>query len=111
MKVCLQKNAEDVKSGAGQYFTPRPLIRAIVDVMRPKAGDTIMDPAAGTGVFLLATHEYISRHSARDMDSEEKRFLKWEALSGISQLAGLPVPRRIPSCPATIVWGPKHPNL
>ncbi|MFZ0592826.1 MAG: N-6 DNA methylase [Bryobacteraceae bacterium] len=49
----LQKNAEDVKSGAGQYFTPRPLIRAIVDVMQPKPGNTIMDPAAGTGGFLL----------------------------------------------------------
>ncbi len=79
----LQKNAEDVKSGAGQYFTPRPLIRAIVDVMRPKPGDTIMDPAAGTGGFLLAAHEYISQHYARDMDAGEKRFLKLEALHGI----------------------------
>ena len=79
----LQKNAEDVKSGAGQYFTPRPLIRAIVDVMRPKPGDTIMDPAAGTGGFLLAAHEYISHHFAGDMDAEEKRFLKLEALRGI----------------------------
>ncbi len=50
----LQKNAEDTKSGAGQYFTPRPLIRAIVDVMEPAAGDTICDPACGTGGFLLA---------------------------------------------------------
>ncbi len=79
----LQKNAEDVKSGAGQYFTPRPLIRAIVDVMRPKPGDTIMDPAAGTGGFLLAAHEYISHHYARDMDAEEKRFLKFDALRGV----------------------------
>ena len=53
-KGLLQKDAEDVKSGAGQYFTPRPLIRAVVDVMRPKPGDTMMDPAAGTGGFLLA---------------------------------------------------------
>src|ERR1017187_3822409 len=45
----LAKNAEDVKTGAGQYFTPRALIKAIVDVMRPKAGDTLCDPAAGTG--------------------------------------------------------------
>jgi type I restriction enzyme M protein len=59
----LQKNAEDVKSGAGQYFTPRPLIRAIVDVMQPKPSITIMDPAAGTGGFLLVAHEYISHPS------------------------------------------------
>jgi type I restriction enzyme M protein len=76
----LQKNAEDVKSGAGQYFTPRPLIRAIVDVMQPKPGMTIMDPAAGTGGFLLAAHEYISKQYAREMHAEEKRFLKLEAL-------------------------------
>jgi type I restriction enzyme M protein len=72
-----------VKSGAGQYFTPRPLIRALVDVMQPKPGVTIMDPAAGTGGFLLAAHEYISHHYAREMDAEEKRFLKLEALRGV----------------------------
>ena len=79
----LQKNAEDVKSGAGQYFTPRPLIRALVDVMQPKPGQTIMDPAAGTGGFLLAAHEYVSHHFAREMDSDEKRFLKLNALNGV----------------------------
>ena len=79
----LQKNAEDVKSGAGQYFTPRPLIRAIVDVVQPKPGFTIMDPAAGTGGFLLAAHEYISHHYVREMDSDEKRFLRLEALRGV----------------------------
>ncbi len=79
----LQKNAEDVKSGAGQYFTPRPLIRAIVDVMQPKPGLTIMDPAAGTGGFLLAAHEYISRHYVVGMDSDEKRFLRLDALRGV----------------------------
>ena len=55
----LEKNAEDIKSGAGQYFTPRPLIRAIVEVMRPTAGMTICDPACGTGGFLLAAHDWI----------------------------------------------------
>jgi len=45
----LEKNAQDTKSGAGQYFTPRPLIEAIVDVMQPKLGETICDPACGTG--------------------------------------------------------------
>src|SRR3989441_11864415 len=57
----LAKNAEDVKSGAGQYFTPRPLIRALVEVMRPEPGMTICDPACGTGGFLLAAHEWIAR--------------------------------------------------
>jgi hypothetical protein len=52
----LEKNAEDVKGGAGEYFTPRPLIKAIVDVMRPAPGMTIFDPACGTGGFLLAAH-------------------------------------------------------
>ena len=53
----LAKNAEDIKSGAGQYFTPRPLIQAIVDVMRPTAGDAGVRPGGGTGGFLLAAHE------------------------------------------------------
>lgn len=79
----LQKNAEDVKSGAGQYFTPRPLIQAIVDVMQPKPGITIMDPAAGTGGFLLVARDYISKHFADEMDSEQKRFLKLDALRGV----------------------------
>src|SRR5258708_2845562 len=55
----LQKNAEDTKSGAGQYFTPRVLIHAIVDVMHPEPGQRICDPACGTGGFLLAAHDYI----------------------------------------------------
>ena len=50
----LEKNAADTKSGAGQYFTPRALIQAMVDVMQPKPGQTIADPACGTGGFLLA---------------------------------------------------------
>jgi len=55
----LEKNAQDTKSGAGQYFTPRPLIQAIVDAMAPKPGETICDPACGTGDFLLAAHDYV----------------------------------------------------
>src|SRR5215211_479253 len=55
----LEKNAQDTKGGAGQYFTPRPLIQAIVDVVRPAPGETVCDPASGTGGFLLAAHDYI----------------------------------------------------
>ena len=77
----LEKNAEDVKTGAGQYFTPRALIRAMVDVMRPEAGKTIHDPACGTGGFLLAAHDYISQQGK--LDKNQKRQLRFEALSGV----------------------------
>lgn len=76
----LQKNAEDTKSGAGQYFTPRPLIRAIVEVMRPQSGKTICDPAAGTGGFLLAAHDYISNQP--NLTRQNKQFLRDGALHG-----------------------------
>lgn len=76
----LQKNAEDVKSGAGQYFTPRPLIKAMVETMRPQPGMTIYDPACGTGGFLLAAHDYISKQYK--LDKEQKRFLKEGTFKG-----------------------------
>ena len=76
----LEKNAEDVKSGAGQYFTPRPLIRALVEVMRPEPGMRICDPACGTGGFLLAAYECIARNHL--LDPDEKRHLRYEALQG-----------------------------
>jgi type I restriction enzyme M protein len=78
----LEKNAQDIKGGAGQYFTPRPLIRAIVDVMRPAPGETICDPACGTGGFLLAAHEYILRHYP-NLDRDQKRHLSLDALRGV----------------------------
>ncbi|MGB5831094.1 MAG: N-6 DNA methylase, partial [Thiohalocapsa sp.] len=61
----LQKNANEKKSGAGQYFTPRPLIDSMVAVMRPTLADVIQDPAAGTGGFLIAANRYL-RDPARD---------------------------------------------
>ena len=57
----LQKNAEDIKSGAGQYFTPRPLIRAMVRCLRPEPMKTIADPCCGSGGFFLAANEFISQ--------------------------------------------------
>ena len=75
----LQKNAEDTKSGAGQYFTPRALIKAIVEVMKPEPGMTICDPACGTGGFLLAAHDYISNYQ---LDIDQKNFLKFQAFNG-----------------------------
>jgi type I restriction enzyme M protein len=76
----LEKNAQDTKSGAGQYFTPRPLIKALVDVMRPRPGQSICDPACGTGGFLLAAHDYISNNNALDRD--QTKHLNHEALHG-----------------------------
>ena len=77
----LERNAQDVKSGAGQYFTPRPLIQAIVDVMRPQPDTTICDPACGTGGFLLAAHDYIADHN-RSMDQGQRERLQNSALRG-----------------------------
>jgi type I restriction enzyme M protein len=59
----LEKNASDKKSGAGQYFTPRPLIDSIVRLMKPQAGEVLQDPAAGTGGFLVAADHYIKAHT------------------------------------------------
>jgi type I restriction enzyme M protein len=77
----LQKNAEDVKGGAGQYFTPRPLIAAMVDVIAPQPGQAICDPACGTGGFLLAAHDYLAKHHA--LDRAQKKKLKSGTFFGI----------------------------
>ena len=76
----LEKNAEDTKSGAGQYFTPRALIRAIVKCVRPEPMKTIADPACGTGGFLLAAYDFIE--SEYQLDREQKHFLKYKTFSG-----------------------------
>jgi len=76
----LQKNAEDIKSGAGQYFTPRPLIKAMVEVIRPEPGQTICDPACGTGGFILACHDFITKNYS--LDKDQKRFLKFNTFKG-----------------------------
>lgn len=68
----LQKNANEKKSGAGQYFTPRPLIDSIVSVMRPTLEDIIQDPAAGTGGFLIAANRYIGENSNPDSWTEKQ---------------------------------------
>ncbi|MBS1790875.1 MAG: SAM-dependent DNA methyltransferase [Acidobacteria bacterium] len=78
----LQKNAEDTKGGAGQYFTPRSLIQAIVDVMQPRPEDTICDPACGTGGFLLAAHNYVKDRYEDSMSEDEKHRFDTEHLRG-----------------------------
>ena len=90
----LERNAQDVKSGAGQYFTPRPLIQAIVDVMRPQPDDTICDPACGTGGFLLAAHDYVVDNNP-NMDQGQKAHLRdhalhgWEIVDGAARLGAM----------------------
>ena len=82
----LERNARDVKSGAGQYFTPRPLIQAIVEVMQPEPDTTICDPACGTCGFLLAAHDYIvSRQPS--MDKGQLEHLQSSALFGWDNVA------------------------
>lgn len=78
----LQKNAEDIKSGAGQYFTPRPLIKAMVKCLRPEPKKTIADPCCGSGGFFLAAQEFITDPENYTLDREEKEFLKNETFYG-----------------------------
>ena len=75
----LEKNGQDKKSGAGQYFTPRALIKAIVDVVDPKITETVADPCCGTAGFLLAAFDHMKVQSK---DSEKQKFLKNDALFG-----------------------------
>jgi type I restriction enzyme M protein len=78
----LERNASEVKSGAGQYFTPRPLIQAMVHVLDPRIGETVHDPACGTGAFLLAAYEYLKRPGAANLDREQQRRLREKTFSG-----------------------------
>ncbi len=78
----LEKNAEDTKSGAGQYFTPRVLIKAMVECIKPEPKKTIADPACGTGGFFLASYDYISDTKKFNLDKEEKEFLKFKTVTG-----------------------------
>jgi len=80
----LERNAQEVKSGAGQYFTPRPLIEAMVEVMQPKIGMTVCDPACGTGGFLLAAFEAMRRQSE---DKRLQKKLRIETFSGFDIVA------------------------
>ena len=82
----LERNAEDTKSGAGQYFTPRALIKAMVECLQPDPMKTVADPACGTGGFFLAAYDWITEN--RDLDKEMKKFLKYETFHGNEIVAG-----------------------
>lgn len=77
----LAKGAEDIKSGAGQYFTPRALIEAMVDVIQPTVNDTVHDPACGTGGFLLSAYEYAA--SQENLSKSDREHLRDNFVSGI----------------------------
>ena len=80
----LEKNGQDKKSGAGQYFTPRSLIKAMVEVTDPKITETVADPACGTGGFLLAAYEHMKPQSR---EIAKQNFLKNNALFGADNTA------------------------
>lgn len=80
----LEKNGQDKKSGAGQYFTPRALIKAMVEVTDPKITETVADPACGTGGFLLAAFEHMKPQSK---EIAKQNFLKNNALFGADNTA------------------------
>jgi type I restriction enzyme M protein len=84
----LEKNAEDTKSGAGQYFTPRALIKAMVACLRPEPMKTIADPACGTGGFFLAAYDWISDPANYKLNKEQKQFLKYHTFHGNEIVAG-----------------------
>ena len=82
----LERNAEDTKSGAGQYFTPRALIRAMVECVRPEPNKTIADPACGTGGFFLAAYDFLV--ATHPLNKTQKAFLKHDTFSGNEIVAG-----------------------
>jgi type I restriction enzyme M protein len=80
----LERNAQDTKSGAGQYFTPRPLIDAMVECVHPKPGEAIIDPACGTGGFLLAAHAFVTdARNYPNLTREDREHLRLQALRGV----------------------------
>ena len=81
----LEKNANETKSGAGQYFTPRPLINMMVRMVRPEPGERLCDPAAGTFGFMVAANDYLKRQTDDyfDLSDEEQHFQRHEAFSGM----------------------------
>lgn len=86
----LERNAAEVKSGAGQYFTPRPLIDAIVSVMEPEPGQTIHDPACGTGGFLLSAWDHMKRHPrAADRRTQTKMRLNFSGVDIVADVVRL----------------------
>jgi len=81
----LEKNATEVKSGAGQYFTPRPLVESMVELVKPQPGERVQDPAAGTGGFLIAADRYVKDQTDKlfKLQTRQQQFQKEEAFYGM----------------------------
>lgn len=81
----LEKNASESKTGAGQYFTPRPLIETIVDLVDPEAGEVVQDPAAGTGGFIISADQHIKEKTDDlfDLSEKEQQFQEYEAFEAV----------------------------
>ena len=86
----LEKNAEDTKSGAGQYFTPRALIRAMVECVQPAPGALIADPACGTGGFFLAAYDFITNPNNFKLDKAAEGFPEARGVSTATRLSPTP---------------------
>ena len=86
----LEKNASETKSGAGQYFTPRPLIDSIINCIKPQPGETIQDPAAGTAGFLIAADAYVKNQTDDhyDLDEKARAFQRNRAFIGVELVPG-----------------------
>jgi type I restriction enzyme M protein len=83
----LERNAQDIKSGAGQYFTPRAVIDTVIDCIRPRPDEVLIDPACGTGGFLLSAAHYLS--GSYDLDKGQKIHLRYDALRGVELVDGV----------------------
>jgi type I restriction enzyme M protein len=81
----LEKNATESKTGAGQYFTPRPLINVIVDLVAPQPGEVVQDPAAGTGGFIIAADQYVKERTDElfDLDEQLQLFQQHKAFRAV----------------------------
>ena len=84
----LEKNASEKKSGAGQYFTPRALIQAMVQCVAPEPNKTIADPSCGTGGFFLSAYDYLTDPANYKLDRDQKKFLKDSTFYGNEIVAG-----------------------
>lgn len=86
----LEKNASETKSGAGQYFTPRPLIDSVIRCLQPQPGEMVQDPAAGTAGFLIAADAYIKNQTDNlyDLDAKQQKFQRNKAFIGMELVPG-----------------------
>lgn len=91
----LEKNATEVKSGAGQYFTPRPLVDAIVSVVKPQPGETVQDPAAGTGGFLIAADRYVRAQTDNYFDLADPKLQEFQRRKAFYGVELVPEARRL----------------